>query len=225
VIDGRIRGLKRLALSLALTGCASAPLAPVAEPRPLVIPAPSVPVEGSIYAGAGSLALFEDQKARRVGDVLTVLLVERTDAKKQASTNTSKETEVSVSGPTLLGRPVTVNGVPIFDASLSADRNFTGSGDSSQSNQLSGSVSVIVTQVLANGNLVISGQKQLQINQGFETVSIDGIVRPADILASNSVTSDRVADARISYAGSGALADSNAQGWLARFFTSPWFPF
>lgn len=168
----KLRALSGVAMLLLLAaGCASAPVT-LPPPAPIVIAPPAAPVDGSIYASNGSLAFFEDQKARRVGDTLTVLLVERTDARKQASTNTSKEGETRISGPTLLGRPVTVGGVEILDASLGAERNFSGSGDSSQSNQLSGSVSVLVTQGLPNGSLVVSGQKQLQINQGLETVSI-----------------------------------------------------
>jgi len=211
------------AVAFLLQACASAPVAPPPAALPMpVLPTPTS--EGSIYA-AGGLALFEDQKARRVGDTLTIVLVERTNAQKKASTSTSKDSSVSVDGPTLFGRPVTVGGVPVFEAELGSNKEFEGEGDSSQSNRLEGSVSAIVMQVLPNGSLVVSGRKLLQLNQGSETIAIDGIVRPADIRPDNTVTSDRVANASISYSGQGAVAESNVMGWASRFFNSGWFPF
>ncbi|WP_240433460.1 flagellar basal body L-ring protein FlgH [Solimonas sp. K1W22B-7] len=213
-----------LVAALFLQACASAP----AMPKPAALPMPAMPAaastEGSIYA-AGAMALFEDQKARRVGDTLMIVLVESTSAQKKASTATSKDSNASIDGPTLFGRPVTVNGVPVLEAELGSTKTFKGDGDSSQSNKLQGSVGAVVMQVLPNGNLVISGRKQVQINQGSETVSIEGIVRPIDIRPDNSITSDRVANASISYSGQGAVADSNVMGWASRFFNSGWFPF
>jgi flagellar L-ring protein precursor FlgH len=216
--------LALLAATLSLQACASAP----AMPPPAALPMPAMPQaaasEGSIYA-AGGMALFEDQKARRVGDTLTIVLVESTSAKKNASTSTSKDSKASIDGPTLFGRPVTVNGVPVLEAEMGSSKTFKGDGDSSQSNQLQGSVGAVVMQVLPNGNLVVSGRKQVSINQGSETVSIEGIVRPIDIRPDNTITSDRVANAAISYSGQGAVADSNVMGWASRFFNSGWFPF
>lgn len=213
---------------LLLSGCASVQARPdqnYLAPTPPPAPEQSHTSDGSIWAGTQSIALFEDQKARRIGDVLTILLVEKTDASKKASTNTSKESSVDLGNPTLFGRPLTVGGTPVGAFSIDGSRSFNGGGDSSQSNKLEGSVSVVVSQVLANGNLVVRGEKNLELNQGSERVSIQGIVRPIDISPSNTVSSDRVADARISYSGKGSLADSNQPGWLARFFDSPWMPF
>jgi len=213
-----------LAMLMMLFGCASAPVTPAPSSLPMPPPAEAA-IDGSIYGSGGGLALFEDQKARRVGDTLTIILVEATTAKKKASTSTSKDSTTDIGNPTLFGRPLTVGGTPVGAFGLESSRKFAGNGDSSQSNQLQGSVSVIVTQVLPNGSLVVSGKKHLQINQGKETVSIEGIVRPADVRPDNTVTSDRVANANISYAGEGAVADSNAAGWMTRFFNSGWFPF
>lgn len=187
--------------------------------------APQPASAGAIYASGQGLSLFEDQKARRVGDVLTVLLVESTTAQKKANTATTRETSVAVPGPTLFGMPVTRGGVPILDTEFGADSSFTGGGSSSQSNALSGTLGVLVIRVLPNGNLVVRGEKQLTLNQGSETVFVEGIVRPQDIRADNSLTSDRITNARISYAGKGAMADANAAGWLTRFFNSVIFPF
>jgi flagellar L-ring protein FlgH len=207
-----------------LAGCASGP-PELPPPVPAAAYAAHPESEGSIYGAGLRLALFEDRKARAVGDTLTVVLVEQTRASKSASTSTSKDDSVEITGPTLFGRPVTHQGVPILDTRLGASREFSGAGDSAQSNALSGSVTVRVVQVRANGNLVIAGEKQLTLNQGDEHIRISGEVHPADIAADNTVLSSRVADARIEYAGTGALADANAQGWLSRFFSSWLWPF
>lgn len=210
---------------LPLAACVVAPKHddPVVPPEAAAMSLPAS--DGSIYSAGGGLALFEDQKARRVGDLLTVVLVESTNAKKTANTSTAKKTTDDIANPTLFGRPVTVNGTGVLGFNLGSDQAFTGGGASSQSNTLSGSVTVIVTRVLPNGNLVVRGEKKLSLNQGAEHVALEGIVRPSDIAANNSVTSDRIGNAKISYAGNGAVADANAMGWLARFFNSVLFPF
>lgn len=211
--------------TLALAGCASSPQRDPYELPPEAVMEPEAPADGSIFQSGRNIALFEDRKARQIGDVLTVLLVEKTDAKKAAATNTSKETSVGLEGPTMLGRPVTIGGTEILNFDVGMGQSFTGAGGSTQSNALSGSVSVLITRVLPNGNLVVRGEKQLALNQGSEMVAIEGIVRPADIGADNTVRSDRVANARIHYGGKGAVADASAQGWLTRIFNSAWFPF
>lgn len=211
--------------ALMLGACSSAPVRETYPLPPEAIATPAAPSDGSIYNSAQNIALFEDRKARQIGDILTVLLVEKTDAKKSAASNTSKETAIGIQGPTLLGRPVTVGGTPILETEVGTEQSFTGAGGATQSNALTGSVSVLITRVLPNGNFVIRGEKQLELNQGSEVVAIEGIVRSADIAADNSVRSDRVANARIHYAGRGAVADASAQGWLTRFFNSAFFPF
>ncbi|MGH8445036.1 MAG: flagellar basal body L-ring protein FlgH [Solimonas sp.] len=206
--------------------CAMAPAhddAAIVPPEAAAVALPSS--DGSIYSSSGGLALFEDQKAHRVGDLLTVQLVEKTDAQKKANTSTAKKTSDSIANPTLFGRPLSVNGTGVLGFDLGSDQAFAGGGASTQSNTLSGSVTVIVTRVLPNGNLVVRGEKQLALNQGSEKVALEGIVRPVDIATNNTISSDRVANARISYAGSGSVADANAMGWLARFFNSVLFPF
>lgn len=215
-----------LALScLPLAACLSTPShdGPTVPPEAAAMPLAAS--DGSIFLAGGGLTLFEDQKARRVGDLLTVVLVEKTDASKKANTSTAKKTSDGIVNPTLFGRPVTVNGTGVLGFDLGSDQSFAGSGASTQSNALSGSVTVIVTRVLPNGNLVVRGEKQVSLNQGSERVALEGIVRPIDIAANGSVTSDRIANAKISYAGNGAVADANSMGWLARFFNSVLFPF
>ena len=209
-------------LMLTLCGCSSlARITGDAAPVAPALPSMQMPVaqSGAIYAEGGSIALFEDNRARNVGDLLTVVLVESTQAKKSAATNTSKNQDTSLGDISLFGKKVN------YGVGFSGDRSFAGKGDTSQSNSLSGSITVTVVQRYPNGNLLVRGEKLLELNQGSEVVKLEGIVRSADISTSNSISSDRVGNARVTYAGRGALADSNAQGWLSRFFNSPWMPF
>src|SRR5581483_4077522 len=210
-----------LAASLWLGGCNIIEEKIQEPPPPMpVLPIPEQPRAGAIAAPGGSgLSLFEDAKARNVGDLLTIQLVEATTAQKSATTDSSKADNVTLGNIGIYGKTIHTN------SSVSSNRGFKGSGDSAQSNSLQGSVTVAVVQRLANGNLVVRGEKQIQINQGQEFVRQEGVIRPADIGTDNTVTSDRVANARIAYTGKGQLADANAQGWLTRFFSSPWMPF
>jgi flagellar L-ring protein precursor FlgH len=180
---------------------------------------------GAIYQAGRDASLFSNATARNVGDLLTIRLEEATSATKSAKTSTSKSQNVSIPGPTIGGRPVTVNGVPILETEIGADRTFDGEGDSAQSNRLSGSLTVTVVGRVGNGNLLVRGQKWILINQGKEFVRVEGVVRPIDVEPDNSLPSWKVADARISYGGKGAVADANAMGWVARFFNSPVMPF
>jgi flagellar L-ring protein precursor FlgH len=118
-----------------------------------------------------------------------------------------------------------LNGDEIFNNEIAGQRSFAGQSDSSQSNRIDGTITVSVVERLANGNLVVSGDKWITINRGEELVRVTGIVRPVDIGPDNSVVSTKVANARIDYRGVGTLASSNSPGWLTRFFNSPWFPF
>jgi flagellar L-ring protein FlgH len=189
-------------------------------------PVPDVSVNnGSIYQAGHDIPLFENSVARRVGDILTIVLQEKTDASKSASTTTAKNNKLSLPGPTIAGMPVTVNGVEVLSNSMNNSSKFDGSGDSSQSNQLSGNISVTVAQRLANGNLLVRGQKWILINQGREFVRIQGIVRPIDISPANSVPSWKVGDAEISYGSQGVIDSANHKSLLARFFDSKWMPF
>jgi len=157
--------------------------------------------------------------------VLTIVLEENTNATKSAVTTTKKTTTQAMQAPTLLGAPLTVHGRSILNNSLNDASTFDGEGGSSQSNALTGSISVTVAKRLANGNLLVRGQKWITINQGREYVRIQGIVRPIDIGQNNTVPSTMVADATIAYGEEGTLNDANTKGWLARFFDSKWMPF
>ena len=187
-------------------------------------PAPK-PSNGAIYQPGREVALFENPIAHHVGDIVTIVLNEQTQAQKTSSTNTNKATSVALPGMTILGKALTVHGVPIMSNNIADTTKFAGEGDSAQSNSLEGFVTVTVQKVLPNGNLFVKGEKWIGINQGQEYVRMSGIIRPIDLASDNSINSSQVANAKISYGGKGALADANAQGWLSRFFNSPWTPF
>jgi len=183
------------------------------------------PESGTIYASGNVLNLYGDRRAHNVGDLLTIHLIENTAAKTSANTSASKKSEIGISAPKILGGPVTWHGRPISETSISGERDFSGKGNSAQSNYLQGSVTVTVIQRLPNGNLVVQGQKNLRLNRGNELVQFQGIVRQADISPDNTISSNRVAEAQMVYGGRGELAQSNAMGWLSRFFNSALSPF
>ncbi|MBE0511155.1 MAG: flagellar basal body L-ring protein FlgH [Chromatiales bacterium] len=211
-----------------ISGCAT--VAPKHEPAAFaptypIAAEPEAPKNGGLYQVNNSMNLFQDGKAYRVGDLLTVVLQENTNAQKQASTSTSKDQSISMGAPNLFGGPVQYNGRDILSANVNQGNEFSGAGSTTQSNSLRGNVTVFVSQVLPNGNLVVRGEKQLTLNQGSEYVRFSGIVRPSDISPNNTVPSTRVANAEILYHGEGAMADANRMGWLARFFNGPLWPF
>jgi flagellar L-ring protein precursor FlgH len=210
--------------ALLLTACASR--VPLQAPAPiddaLALPKASAAragMSGGVFS-ADTVSLTSDARAFRVGDVVTVLLQETTQASKKAGTSFSKGSSVGVSPVAALGKTFGRTGVDI-----SADRSFQGDSTSTQQNALSGAVTVIVQEVLANGLLRVAGEKRLQLNQGEEFLRVKGYLRAADIDADNQVSSLRVANARIAYSGQGSLADANTPGWLTRFFTGPLMPF
>jgi flagellar L-ring protein precursor FlgH len=214
-----------LSIALALSACVSPPKQPdysATWPEPM----PSeTQGNGAIYQVGHDVALFENSVAHRVGDTLTIRLNESTNASKSATTSTKKSSSAELPGPTIAGRPVTVNGTEVLQMGIDNKTEFDGEGASKQSNQLQGSITVTVAQRLANGNLLVRGQKWIAINQGKEFVRLQGIVRPIDIDPDNSISSLKVADAMISYGGKGTLADANSPGLLARFFNLSWLPF
>ncbi len=209
-----------LAATLLAQGCSSVTGVrpgqyPPAPPQPSY---PAGPADGSVYQPATSISLFDDVKARRVGDTITIVLNERMQASKKASTDATKTSGFDSGNPTLGGTTPTYNGDEILNNLWDTEQSFAGAGSSSQSNQLTGSITVTVADVLPNGNLYVRGEKWLTLNQGEEFVQISGIVRPTDIGTDNEVPSFKVADARITYSGNGAVADANKPGILARVF-------
>jgi flagellar L-ring protein precursor FlgH len=217
-----------LIVPLLLAGCATHRLQRNSE-QFVATPPEELPelsaMNGSIYQSGHDVPLFENSVARRVGDIITIVLAEKTDAAKSATTSTAKNTALDLPGAKIFGKDVTVNGNKILSASLDNKSSFDGTGDSKQSNELTGNITVTVAQRLRNGNLLVRGQKWIMINQGREFVRIQGIVRPVDISPSNSVPSYKVADASISYGSQGVIDAANSKSLLARFFDSKWMPF
>lgn len=188
------------------------------EPLELDYSLPPTSGGGLFRSGYGG-SLVSDNRAVRVGDILTVVLDESTQSSKSAGTSFGKESSIGIGIPTVLGKTY-----PDIETSAGAERDFDGSAKSSQQNTLRGSIAVTVHRVLPNGTLLIKGEKTLRLNQGDEFIRLAGLVRVDDINRYNQVSSQSVANAKISYAGRGVLNDSNSAGWLTRFFTSPLFP-
>lgn len=193
---------------------------------------------GAIYQPSFESNYFTDRKAFRVGDIITINLNERMQASKNASSNIQKDSDLNVGVPNILGMAVTpknplagVSALGMTDKNLSleasanAKRSTKGSGQAGQSNSLAGSITVTVADVLPNGVLAVRGEKWLTLNTGDELIRISGLVRPDDISTDNTVSSTRIADARITYSGTGAFANASQPGWLSRFFMSPAWPF
>ncbi|HWM26815.1 MAG TPA: flagellar basal body L-ring protein FlgH [Woeseiaceae bacterium] len=221
----RCRLFPPLFILIGMSGCSSMPepdesFAPPPPAQPVVAPATS----GAIYQAGGEVRLFEDLKASRVGDILTVRLVEQTNASKNANTSTSKSSSATLANPVIFGRPVTADGVPILEGSLEGDQTFDGAGSSSQSNSLRGDITVTVIERYPNGNLLIRGEKWVTLNQGKEFIRLSGIVRPYDIEPDNSLLSSKVADAQITYSSKGVMAAANRMGFVSRFFQAVLFP-
>jgi len=173
---------------------------------------------GGLYAPGNLRPLTADDRAWRVGDVLTVVLQESTQASNRSDSAISKQSSIEMGAGRLLGSDVDM------DTQLGLKRGSTGSGATSQQASLSGSVTVIVQKVLPNGLLQVDGQKSLMLNQGVETVRLSGYVRQGDVDTGNLVSSQRVANARIQYSGRGTVANASRSGWLSRFFNHPLAP-
>lgn len=218
-------GCALMFMALVSGGCGGMPEPMESYAPPVPVQVDAKPTAGAIYRSGGEIRLFEDLKAGRVGDILTVRLVEQTNASKNSNTSTAKASAASLANPLVFGRPVTSQGVPILEGSLGGDQSFDGAGSSSQSNSLQGDIAVTVVARYPNGNLGIRGEKWVTLNQGKEFIRLSGIVRPYDIEPDNSILSGKIADARITYSSKGVLADANRMGFLSRFFNSVLWPY
>lgn len=229
----RLMIVSLLGIATALGGCVNPPpkpndpyYAPVLPRTPL----PAAQNNGAIYQAGFEQSLYDDRKAFRVGDIITITLNEKTQASKKANSDIQKDSKTKMGLTSLFGSGMTTNN-PIGggDLSLSAEyggsRDAKGDSQAGQSNSLTGSITVTVAEVLPNGILSVRGEKWMTLNTGNELVRIAGLVRADDIATDNTVSSTRVADARITYSGTGAFADASQPGWLDRFFLSPLWPF
>ena len=222
--------LSFIVIMLFLTGCAAVEQAKVLPNDPDFAPIlPDIEEEsiiptGSLFKVNYVNNIYSDSKAHRVGDIISVILSENTQAKKNAKTELKKENSAELSPIIGLG------GAPVnfkndaLQFGLDQTSDFKGDSKSNQGNSLNGNISVHVLRVLPNGNLMIRGEKWITLNNGDEYIRLTGVIRPQDISSGNTITSSKIANARIQYAGTGTFADIQEQGWLTQFFNSSWWP-
>lgn len=218
-----------LAVATVLAGCGITPRPKVQQPMslrpPALPPVTAYETNGGIYqaafshqAGTRYIPLFEDRRARGLGDTIIVTLNERTNASKKTGSNVKRDGGIDFSIPSFVGLPLK----SIFrDIELEANssNSFDGKGESSSNNNFTGTITVTVIDILPNGNLLVSGEKQIGINQGHEFIRLSGVINPINIMH-NTVSSVQVADARLEYRGNGYLDEAQTMGWLSRFFLS-----
>lgn len=222
-------GLIALSL-LTLSGCSSTKTTTVLPDDPEFAPIlpeqeeEAVVPTGSLFKANYVNNIYSDSKAHRVGDIISVVLQESTQAQKNAKTELKKENSATLSPITGFGGvPVNFKGDAI-QFGYDQDSDFKGDSKANQGNSLSGNISVHVLRVLPNGNLMIRGEKWMTLNNGDEYIRLTGIIRPQDISSSNTIISQKIANARIQYAGTGTFADVQEQGWLSQFFSGKWWP-
>jgi flagellar L-ring protein FlgH len=226
---GQIKFMMLIGLMLLLSGCFSNKKPMPDDPAFAPTVAANMPLpqrtDGSLYQDAYGLTLFDDRKAHFVGDVITVTLSEKTVSKKSSGVAVKKNSSTNFDSGTVLGGvSPSYKGLGL-ETSLAQARSFDGNSDADQSNSLQGNITVTVAEILPNGNLIVRGEKWITLNRGDEFIRISGIIRPDDIAPDNTVLSTRLANAKISYSGTGTLADAQSMGWMSRFFNSGLWPF
>jgi flagellar L-ring protein FlgH len=231
-----------------LNGCAgglSGLNGPVQSPPVAYTPVPAAPVQAAPVPAAsaavreadtgGSLwhedapliAMFSDQKARNVGDIVTIRISESSAATNEASTETDRSSSLGAGLDSFFGAENRYTGTDPFFNPFSrvaggAESEFEGTGSTKRSGDLNAYITALVTQVLPNGNLVVSGSREVLINNENQVIRLTGVVRPRDIDADNQVLSTYVADARISYSGNGIVDDRQKPGWLTNIVMKVW---
>lgn len=181
---------------------------------------------GSIWQ-ASSIALTEDGKARRIGDIVTIIVTETASASKQAATATGRSSQISAGIPNMLGleesKIITSNFADLSKLlNASASSSFDGSGSTSRKETLTATISAKVIDVLPNGNLKIEGRRNVKVNYEDQIVTVKGTIRQRDITAENTINSIYVADAQISYSGEGIISDRQKPGWLMNVLDKLW---
>jgi len=190
-----------------------------ARPEPRMVAAP---LHGAIYNIASMRPLFEDRRARFIGDTITINIAEKTSASKNSENKTTRSQSIEASVPTVTGLPF--KGVQGTALSASSTNDFDGKGQNTSANDFTSAITVTVIEVLGNGNLLVSGEKQIGLKEGEEFIRFSGVINPTTITATNTVQSTQVADARIEYKANGFIDSAQAMGWLGRFFLT-YLPF
>jgi len=209
-----------LLLALCLGGCSTAArLSDKVPPVPATLaelPPPAPPTGGIWREGTGVFTLAEDRRASRVGDLLTIRLVERIQAEKSVDQAGNRNSQRSVDLPDAM--PFNRIDEGLFGGG--GQSSFTGTGSASQANRLTGEFTVTIVRVLPNGAMMVAGDRRIRLVRGEEQVQLTGIVRLEDIGPDNRIASTRVADARLRFTGTGEVANQARQGWLNRFFAA-----
>lgn len=210
-----------LVVAAMLAGCVTT-TPPTAVHQPMTVrpePRPQYQTNaGAIFQPGAVRPLFEDRRARMVGDTLVINLSERTQAAKKSSSSADRSQDIEVSVPRIAGVPL--KGAQGIGVQANSENVFAGKGASSADNNFTGTITVTVIEVLPNGNLLVSGEKKVAINQGDEYIRFSGVVNPTQVTAANTVQSTQVADARIEYRATGYIDEAQVMGWLGRFFLS-----
>jgi len=201
---------------LALAGCSVTPSSIVVRP-PAVRPSavePAAPSNGAIYQASAYRPMFEDRRARHLGDMLTISITEKTAAVKAGASSGNKSGSVGFTAPGLLqGR---IGG----SVAVSGSNKFADGDNQSASNAFNGTIGVTVTEVLPNGNLIVSGEKQIAMNKGVEFIRFSGMINPDSIQTGNLVSSTQVADARVEYRTNSQIDRAEMTAMVSRFFQS-----
>jgi len=222
-----LRFLALFAIVYLLQGCAAEPVDMVLRPSPDFQPVYPLAADrqkiatGGIYSNRQSDAWFGRGRNYQVGDIITVLLNESTQAARTQNTDVSREsknslpsglnTQLATMSPFLKGIDVTAN-----------NNSSKGAGKADQQASLSGSVAVTVVEILANGNLMVRGEKKLGLSEGTEVIQVSGVIRPEDVGPNSTVQSRRLANAQIAYRGSGDLANATKAGWGTSLMHKYW---
>jgi flagellar L-ring protein precursor FlgH len=223
----RVRApLGAVALAVVLCSCAS-PRAQVASnapttARPLAYDPLATAPTGGIFRANNNMFLFEDRKPRVVGDLLTIQINENLNASQTANSSTEKKTSMTATLPKITG--LLGAGVNGLNLNVAGDNAFNGTGQTASSGAFTGTITVTVVEVLANGNLVVAGEKQIGIRENSEVLKLSGVIDPAFIQPGNLISSTQLADVRLDYRGGGNIEEAQIQGWLGRVFNS-WLPF
>ena len=218
-----MRALLTLLLTSLLVGCAALETTPPTAVHQPMSARPEVragvaPANGAIFQTVGVRPLFEDRRARLVGDTITINLAESTTARKASNASASRDGSLSA-GITSINK-LPLKGLAGLGVEAESESDFSGQGAAAANNLFNGTITCTVIEVYPNGNLLVSGEKQVSINQGNEFIRFSGVINPNHVTTSNTVQSTQVADARIEYKSSGYISESQAMGWLQRFFVA-----
>ena len=216
----RLNHIGLVGMLLAMVGCGTTPSTIVQQPttaRPQAQPV-VVASNGTIYQAAAYRPLFEDRRARHVGDTLTITINEKTQASKKNASNGEK----TGSSESTIGK---ITGIPLkmlqgLGITAESANSYDDKSAVNTSNNFTGNVTVTVIEVLPNGNLAVAGEKQIALDKGTEFIRLSGVVQPDTILAGNTVPSSKVADARFEYRTSANFDSAEMMSWLGRFFLS-----